>query len=232
MIRYEIEGGNLPVLICYPMPGQTLVTQSGGMSWMSPNMNMETTSGGGFKKALGRLISGDSLFLNEYSPRGGEGMIAFSSSFPGSIHAFEVTPGNAIIVQKTGFLAMEKGLELSVYLQERAGVGFFGGEGFVMQKIAGTGTAFVEIDGYCKTYELGAGEQIVVDTGSIAAMTESCRMEIRRIKGAKNIFLGGEGLFNTIITGPGKVYLQTMPVMATAEKLFPYIRAMMPDDNR
>ena len=223
MIKYEIEGGNLPVVICYPEPGQTLVTQSGAMSWMSPNMNMETNSGGGLKKALGRLISGDSIFVNEYSSRGGTGMIAFASSFPGSIIPFRITPGNGLIVQKSGFLAMEKGLELSVYLQRKLGAGFFGGEGFIMQKITGEGTVFVEIDGYCKEYDLAPGESIVVDTGYLAAMSETCDMDIQSVKGIKNVFLGGEGLFHTRITGPGKVYIQSMPVINTAQRLLPFL---------
>ena len=223
MLKYEIEGGNLPVVICYPECGQTLCTQSGAMSWMSPNMNMETNSGGGFKKAFGRLLSGDSLFLNEYTPAGGSGMIAFASSFPGTIIPFEVTPGNGIIVQKSGFLAMEKGLDLSMYFQKRAGAGFFGGEGFIMQKVTGDGLVFIEIDGYCKEYDLGVGESIVVDTGYLAAMTETCTMEIQSVKGVKNVLFGGEGFFNTRITGPGKVYLQSMPVINTAQALSPYL---------
>ena len=118
MLKYEIEGGSLPVVICYPEAGQTLCTQSGAMSWMSPNMEMATNAGG-FKKAFGRLFSGESIFLNEYTPQGGSGMIAFASTFPGSIIPYQVTPGHGIIVQKRGFLAMEKGLELSVYFQRK-----------------------------------------------------------------------------------------------------------------
>ena len=128
MIKYEIEGGNLPVVICYPEAGQTLCTESGAMSWMSPNMHMETNTGGGLKKVFGRMFSGESIFMNEYSVQGGTGMIAFASSFPGSIIPYHVTPGNGIIVQKRGFLAMEKGLELSVYFQKKLGKGFFGGK--------------------------------------------------------------------------------------------------------
>ena len=222
MMKYEIEGGNLPVLICYPEAGQTLCTQSGAMSWMSPNMNMETHSGG-LKKALGRLFSGDSIFLNEYTPVGGSGMIAVASTLPGTIIPFEVRPGNGIIVQKSGFLAMEKGLDLSVYLQKKLGAGFFGGEGFIMQKVTGSGLVFIEIDGHCKEYQLGAGESIIVDTGYLAAMSESCSMEIQSVKGAKNIFLGGEGLFHTRITGPGKVYIQSMPIINMAQRLAPYM---------
>ena len=221
MLKYEIEGGNLPVVICYPESGQTLCTEKGAMSWMSPNMQMQTHTGG-LKKALGRLFSGESIFLNEYTAMG-NGVIAFASSFPGSIIPFEITPGNGIIVQKTGFLAMEKGLDLSLYFQKKLGKGFFGGEGFIMQKISGNGLAFVEIDGHCKEYELAEGQSIVVSTGHLAAMTESCSMEIEMINGARNIFFGGEGLFHTRITGPGKVYLQSMPIMDVANAISVYL---------
>ena len=223
MIRYDIEGGNLPVVICYPEAGQSLCTESGAMSWMSPNMKMDTNTGGGLKKAFGRIFTGESIFMNEYTAEGGRGMIAFASSFPGSIIPYEITPGNGIIVQKRSFLAMEKGLDLSVYFQKRLGKGFFGGEGFIMQRITGNGLVFLEIDGYCKKYELRAGQSILVDTGYLAAMSESCTMEIQTVKGAKNIFLGGEGLFHTRITGPGMVYLQSMPAIHTAQALAPYL---------
>ena len=223
MIKYEIEGGNLPVVICYPEAGQTLCTENGAMSWMSPNMHMETNTGGGLKKVFGRMFSGESIFMNEYSAQGGTGMIAFASSFSGSIIPYHVTPGNGIIVQKRGFLAMEKGLELSVYFQKKLGKGFFGGEGFIMQQIKGDGLVFLEIDGYCKEYDLGVGQSIIVDTGYLAAMSESCTMDIETIKGVKNIFFGGEGLFHTRITGPGKVYIQSMPVINTAQCLTPYL---------
>lgn len=223
MLNYKIEGGHLPVVICYPEPGQTLCSESGAMSWMSPNMQMETNSGGGVKKAIGRFFSGDSLFMNEYTAQGGTGMIAFASSFPGSIIPYEVTPGNGIIVQKRGFLAMEKGLDLSVHFHKKLGRGFFGGEGFIMQKISGNGLVFLEIDGHCVEYTLEAGESIIVDTGYLAAMSESCSMDIQQIRGAKNIFLGGEGLFHTRVTGPGKVYIQSMPISQIAQQLIPYM---------
>ena len=231
MIKYEIEGGNLPVVICYPEAGQTLCTESGAMSWMSPNMKMDTNTGGGLKKMFGRMFSGESLFLNDYTAMGGPGMIAFAASFPGSIIPYQVTPGNGIIVQKRGFLAMEKGLELSMYFQKKLGKGFFGGEGFIMQKITGDGLVFLEIDGYCKAYDLKAGQSIVVDTGYLAAMSESCTMDIQMVQGAKNIFLGGEGLFHTTVTGPGRVYIQSMPVINTAMRIDPYIKVKDGDSS-
>ncbi len=207
MIKYEIEGGHLPVVICYPEAGEGLMTESGAMSWMSPNMHMDTNTGGGLKKVFGRMFSGESIFMNEYTAEGGRGMIAFASSFPGSIIPYHVTPGNSIIVQKRGFLAMEKGLDLSVYFQKRLGGALFGGEGFIMQKISGDGMVFIEIDGHCKEYELGIGETIIVDTGYLAAMTEGCTMDVQMVRGVKNMFFGGEGLFHTRVTGPGKVYI-------------------------
>ncbi len=230
MINYKIEGENLPVLVCFPEAGQTLCTERGSMSWMSSNMKMETSSGGGFSKALGRLFAGDSLFINEFTPQGGMGMIAFASSFPGSIIPYEVTPGNSIIVQKRGFLAMEKGLDVSIHFQKKLGNIFFGGEGLIMQKISGNGLVFLEIDGFCKEYELGYGEKIIIDTGYLAAMTESCTMDVQTVKGAKNIFFGGEGLFLTTVTGPGKVWLQSMPISNVAAQISPYIQVSSSSD--
>ncbi len=231
MIRYEIEGGHLPVVICYPEQGQTLCTEKGAMSWMSPNMKMETNTGGGIGKVFGRLFSGESIFMNEYSPEYGSGMIAFASSFPGSIIPYQVTPGNGIIVQKRGFLAMEKGLDLSVYFQKRLGRGLFGGEGFIMQRISGNGMVFLEIDGHCKEYNLAHGESIIVDTGYLAAMSETCTMDIQTVKGVKNMFFGGEGIFHTRVTGPGKVYIQSMPICNMAEALQPYIQVESNNDS-
>ena len=231
MLKYEIEGGHLPVVICYPEAGQTLCCEGGAMSWMSPNMLMETNSGGGAKKVFGRLLSGESLFMNEYKPQGGSGVIAFASRFPGSIIPYEVKPGQGIIVQKRGFLAMEKGLDVSIYFQQKVSRGLFGGEGFIMQRISGDGLVFLEIDGHCKEYELQAGQSIIVDTGYLAAMSESCTMEVRTIKGAMNIFLGGEGLFHTVVNGPGKVWLQSMPLSVTAQALLPYMPQSSSNNN-
>lgn len=231
MLKYEIEGGNLPVVICYPEMGQTLCTESGAMSWMSPNMKMETNTGGGIKKVFSRMFSGERIFMNEYSPIGSSGMIAFASKFPGTIIPYRVSLGNGIIVQKGSFLAMEKGMDISIYFQKRLGNIFFGGEGLIMQRISGEGLVFLEIDGFCKQYELGIGESILVDTGYLAAMTEGCTMEIESVKGIKNKFLGGEGFFNTRITGPGKVYLQSMPISNTAAALIPYLPTVSSDDD-
>jgi len=231
MVRYEIEGGNLPVVICDLDSEQTLCTESGAMSWMTPNIKMETNTGGGLKKVFGRMLSGETIFMNEFTAQGGNGMIAFASSFPGSIIPYHVTEGSGIIVQKRSFLAMEKGLDLSLYFQKKLSRGFFGGEGFIMQKISGNGMVFIEIDGYCKEYNLGIGESLIIDTGYLAAMSETCTMDIQAVKGAKNIFFGGEGLFHTRVTGPGKVYIQSMPLSNTAQALSPYLNINSGNDN-
>lgn len=225
MKRYQILGGNLPVVVCDLAAGESMITESGSMSWMSPNMKMETTSGGGVKKMFGRLVSGDSAFQNRYTAERTDGMIAFSSSFPGEIKALEISAGRAMIVQKSAFLASEEGVELSMYFQKKLGGGLFGGEGFVMQKLSGNGIAFVEIDGSAIEYQIDVGQEIVVSTGYLAAMEESCTMDIVTVKGAKNMLLGGEGFFNTVVRGPGKVILQTMPIIKVAELLIPF----MPD---
>jgi len=193
------------------------------MSWMSPNMKMETTSGGGLGRALGRMFAGEALFMNRYTAQGGPGMIAFASKLPGEIRAFDIRPGREIIVQKKGFLAAESSVNLSVHFQQRFSSGFFGGEGFIMQKLSGSGTAFVELDGHVVAYDLGPGQAIVVDTGHLAAMEATCNMEVRAVQGAKNIFFGGEGIFHTVITGPGRVWLQTMPIVNLANAIIPYI---------
>ena len=189
------------------------------------------TNAGGIKRAIGRIFSGESIFLNEYTAIGGKGMIAFASSFPGTIIPYEVTPSKGIIVQKRGFLAMEKGLDLSIYFQKKLGKGLFGGEGFIMQRIQGNGMAFLEIDGFGKEYDLGAGETIVIDTGHLAAMEETCTMDVEMVKGAKNIFFGGEGLFLTRVTGPGKVYLQSMPIINVAGAIGAYINVPSSDSG-
>lgn len=221
-MQYKIVGEPLSAVICDVQPGETLITENGSMSWMSPNMKMDTTTNGGIGKALGRMFSGESMFQNKYTAQGGVGQIAFASSFPGSIRAFEVTPDKPLIVQKSGFLAAEAGVELSVFFQKKFASGLFGGEGFIMQKVSGNGTVFVEIDGYACEYDLAAGQQIVVDTGYLAVMDATCKMEIQSVPGLKNKFFGGEGLFNTVITGPGKVILQTMPICAVAGSLKPF----------
>lgn len=221
-MRYEIKGETLPVVICYLENGERMITEGGAMSWMSPNMKMETTTNGGIGKALGRMFSGEKIFQNVYTAQGGEGMIAFASSFPGSVRPFLIEPGKEMIFQKSAFLAGESSVNLSVHFHKKLGSGLFGGEGFVLQKVDGQGIMFAEFDGHVIEYDLAAGERIVVDTGHLAAMNASCSMDIQTVPGAKNMLFGGEGIFNTVITGPGHVWLQTMPISNVAGVLRPY----------
>ena len=225
-MEYQIQGETTPVVICQLSSGESMITEKGSMVWMSPNMEMQT-SAGGLGKAFGRMFSGESIFQNIYTAKGGSGMIAFASSFPGNIRVVEVTPDHPVVVQKSAFLAAEQGVELSVFFQKKLGAGFFGGEGFIMQKISGRGTAFLEIDGSSVEYDLRAGEQMIVDTGNLAMMDATCSIDIQAVKGVKNMFFGGEGVFNTIVTGPGRIVLQTMPISSLAAA----ISAVLPSKN-
>ena len=191
-MQYKIDGTPLPVVVCTLSNGESMITERGSMSWMTPNMHMETTSNGGVGKALGRMFAGEALFQNRYTAQGGDGMIAFASSFPGSIIPFDITPNTPIVVQKSGFLASEPGVELSVFFQKRLGAGFFGGEGFIMQRLSGMGKAFIEIDGHVMQYELQPGQELIVDTGYLAAMDATCTVDVRTVPGLKNMFFNSK----------------------------------------
>ena len=221
-MQYTILGNDLPVVTCNLAPGESMITERGSMSWMSPNMKMETAAGG-LGKAFGRMFSGEAIFQNIYTAQGGPGMIAFASSFPGSIRAVQITPGRDVIAQKAAFLASERSVELSVHFQKTLGAGFFGGEGFIMQRLSGSGIAFLEIDGAAIEYDLAPGQQMIVDTGYLAMMDATCSMDIQTVPGLKNKFFGGEGFFNTVITGPGRIVLQTMPISGVAAAIRPFI---------
>ena len=210
-MKYEIKGEPMPVVICQLDSGESVLSESGAMSWMSPNLVMETV-GGGAGKVFGRMFSGESIFQNRYTAQGGPGMIAFASSFPGSIRALEIDEQHPVVVQKRGFLASEAGVELSVFFKKKVASGLFGGEGLIMQKLSGRGLAFVEIDGSVAEYDLAPGQKLITSTGQVALMDATCTMDVQTVKGVKNVLFGGEGLFNTVITGPGRVVLQTMPL--------------------
>ena len=220
-MRYEIKGGAFPVVVCELADGEQMITEKGSMVWMSPNMQMDTR-GGGLGKMFSKAFSGESIFQNIYTARGA-GMIAFGSSLPGQINAVTIAPGQDMILQKTAFLAAEPGVELSIHFNKKLGTGLFGGEGFIMQRLSGSGVAFAEIDGELVEYELREGQQIVADTGNVAGFTAGVKMEIQQVPGMKNKLLGGEGLFNTLLTGPGRVWLQTMPISSVAASIRPYI---------
>ena len=220
-MNYEIKGGNFPIVVCNLKKGEKMITEKGSMVWMSPAIQMETT-GGGVGKMFSKAFSGESIFQNIYTAQA-DAMITFGSSFPGRVVPVEIAPGKELIAQKSAFLASEIGVELSIHFNKKIGAGFFGGEGFIMQKLSGHGTAFIEIDGDLVQYELKPGQKIIVDTGNVAAFDSTVSIDIQKVPGVKNILFGGEGLFHTVLTGPGKIWLQTMPIVNVANSIRPYI---------
>ncbi|MBR3354167.1 MAG: TIGR00266 family protein [Oscillospiraceae bacterium] len=220
-MTYEIKGGNLPVLILHMEAGEQAVCDGGAMSWMDDGIEMHT-EGGGFGRVMGRLFTNESLFQNRYvAQRPAE--IAFASKFPGSIVPVQITPEHSIIVQKGAFLASVGNINTGVYFQKRFAGGLFGGEGFILTQISGSGMVFLEIDGSAIEYQLLPGQRKILDTGYLAMMDATCSLDVETVKGAKNIFLGGEGLFNTVITGPGKIVVQSLPLYKTAAALSSYL---------
>ena len=222
-MEYEIIGTPFPAVICRLNENEAIHCQSDGMSWMSPNMEMTTNTGGGIGKLFGRALTGESLFRCTYTARQGGGMISIASTMPGQILPIQITPQRPIVAQKSAFLAMESSVDMSIFFQKKLGSGFFGGEGFIMQRFAGNGITFLEINGSLVEYDLAANQTIVVDTGYLAAMDEACAIDIQMVKGVKNMLFGGEGLFNTRITGPGHIWLQTMPAPALAKSIIPFL---------
>ncbi|MBQ2765094.1 MAG: TIGR00266 family protein [Firmicutes bacterium] len=220
-MQYEIKGGSFPIVVCNLKKGEQMITEKGSMVWMSPSMSMET-KGGGVGKMFSKAFSGESMFQNIYTANA-DAMITFGSSFPGKIVPVEIGPGKELVVQKSAFLASEIGVSLSIHFNKKLGAGLFGGEGFIMQRLSGNGVAFIEIDGDLVQYELKPGQKIIVDTGNVAAYETSVQMDIQKVPGVKNMLLGGEGLFHTVLTGPGKIWLQTMPISNVAGSIQPYI---------
>lgn len=197
-MQYEVKNAPLPVLICKLDPNESIECQKGAMSWMTPTMQMQTGLGSG------------------------AGEIAFASSFPGDIICFD-TSVNPIVAQKSSYLANTMGVNMEIFFQKKLGAGFFGGEGFIMQKFSGNGVVFLEIDGSVCEYTLAAGQSMLIDTGYLAAMEATCSIDIETVKGIGNVLMGGEGLFNTKVTGPGKIWLQTMPANVLADTIKPFI---------
>lgn len=207
-----ISGDGLPVVTCKLKKGESIISENGGMSWMNPRIKMKTTTNGGIMKGLGRALSGESLFMNVFTAEDDDVEVAFASSFPGKILELDLKPGESIIAQKRSFLCGESTIEMKMHFRKKLGAGLFGGEGFIMQKITGPGKVFLEIDGDLVKKELAAGEKLIIDNGYLAAMTEGVSLNIETVKGLKNIMFGGEGLFVTTLTGPGTIWLQSMPV--------------------
>lgn len=214
---YQIKGGNFPVAICRMRSGESMTCQSGAMTWMDPSIQMETKTGG-LGKMFGRALSGENMFQNKFTASA-DGEIAFGTSFPGEIRAIELSGGRSIIAQKGSYLASTSGIEMDIFFQKKLSGGLFGGEGFIMQKIYGEGTVFIEIGGGAEEYTLQAGQKKIIDTGYLVMMDDTCSLDVQSVPGITNALFGGEGLFNTVITGPGKIILQTMPEMSLVNKI-------------
>ena len=209
MEKYEIVGNIVPYVELTLNEGEKVYTQSGGMSWRDTTFEMSTSTKGGIMKGLGRMFSGESMFMNTYRSLKDGSKIAFSSTAPGEIIPINLSGSNGIIAQKNAFLCGEDSVKCDITFTKKFGAGLFGGEGFVLQDIHGEGMAFLEVDGNITKKELKEGEAILVDTGSVVYFDKTCKYEIEMVKGAKNILLGGEGLFLTKIVGPGNVVLQS-----------------------
>lgn len=221
-MNFQIRGGNLPVVVMSMEPSEAVFTQSGGMAWMTDTFEMNTNMEGGLMGGFKRMFAGESLFMVTYTARV-PGHIAFASSFPGAILPMKMDEVGPIICQKTAFLAGERSVNLEVIFRKKLSAGLFGGEGFILQRVNGSGMAFLEIDGDVVEYNLQPGQVILVDTGHVAAFEDTVEYEVQSVRGVKNVLFGGEGLFLTRMTGPGKVWLQTMPIANLAGRIIPYV---------
>lgn len=222
-MKYEIHGTNLQTLDIYLQQGESLFTESGGMAWMTGDIEMETNTRGGIMKGLARSFAGESLFLTTYTCRGQGALITFTPEAPGTVMPIELQPGESRICQKDAFMVAESSVQLEVHFRKKLGAGIFGGEGFILQKLTGPGTAWAEIAGELRSYTLKPGQTMRIDPGHIAMYEPTVDYDISRIKGARNILFGGEGLFLATLTGPGKVWLQSLPLSNLASAILRYM---------
>jgi len=218
-MEYDIRGTVMQTVDIWLEKGESVYTERGGMAWMSPNIAMETSGKGGILKGLGRMMAGESFFLTTYTCQDGRGLVAFASEFPGKVLPFELQEGQSIICQKDAFMVAQSGVDLSMHFRKKLGAGFFGGEGFILQKLTGPGTVFVEIAGEITEYDLKEGQTLKIDQGHLAIMDPTVEFDITRVHGLKNIFFSGEGLFLATLKGPGKVWLQSMPLANLVNKI-------------
>ena len=222
-MNYDIFGGLLPAVEITLNKGESIYTQSGGMTWMTDGIAMETNTKGGFLKGIARSFSGDSIFMATYTADTDNAKITFGSAAPGEIRPLTIDASHEYIAQKGAFLCAENSVNLKSVFTKSFGAGLVGGEGFILQELSGNGTAFLELDGSLKEIDLAAGERIKVDSGNLAFFEKSVEYSVETVKGFKNILFGGEGLFLTVLKGPGKVWLQTVSLGELASKLRKYI---------
>ncbi|MBX0328068.1 TIGR00266 family protein [Oscillochloris sp. ZM17-4] len=222
-LQYKIIGTTMQAVVIELPPSQTVFSERGGMSWMSANINMATNMEGGLGGAFKRMFSGESIFMVSFTSQGGNGIVGFSAEFPGKIVPLNLGSGQQMICQKDAFMCAERSVTLDIHFRRKLGAGFFGGEGFVMQKLTGPGLAFVELDGEIVEYTLEANQMLKVDTGHVAMYEPTVQFDVEMVRGFKNILFGGEGLFLATLRGPGRVWLQTMPAMNLAKKIAQYL---------
>ncbi|PKO15379.1 MAG: TIGR00266 family protein [Chloroflexi bacterium HGW-Chloroflexi-10] len=222
-MRYAISGSVMQSLEIELTQGEAMFTESGGMSWMTDGIEMETNTRGGLMSGLGRALAGESLFMTTYSCSTPTAMITFTPEAPGKVLPVQLAPNQILIAQKDAFMCAQNTVKIEMHFRKRLGAGLFGGEGFILQKLTGPGMVFLEIPGEVKEYNLAAGQRLKVDPGHIAAFDPTLNYDIAMVKGLKNIVFGGEGLFLATLTGPGRVWLQTMPIANLARKLMQYM---------
>lgn len=222
-MKYEVQGTTMQTLDIFLSAGESIFTESGGMAWMRGDIDMNTNTRGGLLKGLARSLSGESLFLTTYTCKSGQAMITFTPEAPGSIVPVPLQPGESRICQKDAFMVAEHTVSLEIHFRKKLGAGLFGGEGFILQKLTGPGIAWVEIAGEVREYKLQAGEMMKVDPGHIAMYEPSVNYDITTVKGVKNMLFGGEGLFLATLTGPGKIWLQSLPLSNLASKLMQHM---------
>jgi uncharacterized protein (TIGR00266 family) len=222
-MQSKIDGTVMQMLTVYLNKGEAVYTESGGMAWMTNGLEMTTNTRGGLMKGLGRSLAGESLFMTTYTSKTDGAWVVFTPEAPGKVIELDLAPGQSWIAQKDAFMVAEDTVELKMHFRKRVGAGFFGGEGFILQKITGPGKAWLEIPGETVQYTLQANQMIKVDPGHIAAFEETVQYEVETVKGLGNILFSGEGLFLATLRGPGRVVLQTMPLSNLAQKLARYL---------
>jgi len=221
-MRYELSGTTMQALAIDLAPGETVYSQTNCMCWMNDSIDMNTNTSGGFLAGLKRTFGGGTLFVTDFTARG-DGHVAFAPRFPGTIRAIPLQAGQSIVCRKETFLCAEKSVALEIAWQKRLGAGFFGGEGFILQKLSGPGTVFLDLSGEVVEKDLASGERLLVHAGHVGAMDPTISFDIQMVSGFKNILFGGEGLFLATLTGPGHIALQSMPILNLAEEIGRYL---------
>lgn len=222
-MEYKIHGTVMQSVDVTLTQGESVYTESGGMAWMAGNIDMTTSTKGGFMAGLGRKLAGESFFMTTYTCKSEQGLVVFTPEAPGKVLPFQLGPGQSLICQRDAFMCAESSVKLEMHFRKKLGAGLFGGEGFILQKISGPGLVFLEIPGEVREYTLQPNQVLQVDPGHIAVFEPTVSYDIAMVKGLKNVFFSGEGLFLATMRGPGRIWLQSMPLSNLAGKLARYL---------